>query len=90
MIHNDEPCNMKWQSLLKTFHAIDPNSKDAKEQWEKLKETAKNDAVMTPRQKEGIADRCQNAINGEYGKTKTADNYGHGKVIPATNGQAKH
>jgi len=67
MIHNDEPCNIKWQTLLSVFHGIDQEAYDAKEKLEQLIEVVKNDVLMTPRQKEGIVARCQNAINGEYG-----------------------
>src|SRR5690349_2664394 len=77
--------------LLKEFHKIwDEGPKDF-EKFEALKEKAKL-TPLTPRQTEGIVDRCKNVIRGNYGKTKTADHYGHSKpekAIPASNGKPK-
>lgn len=61
----------EWRSMLKIFHNIKPKDPKAKEKYMELKELAKNSARLTPRQHEGINDRCDNAINETYGKTKT-------------------
>lgn len=77
--------------LLKEFNGLWENSPKDMEKFESLKQKAKLTS-LTPRQTEGIVDRCNNVIKGGYGKSKTPEHYGHGKpekVIPATNGKAK-
>lgn len=75
----DEDYNKNYRSLLAEFHAIEIDSKGAKEKWEALKEKAKGVNPLSARQLAGIIERCNNAINGEYGNTKTAEHFGHGK-----------
>jgi len=64
----DEVCNPNFDSLLKVFHAINLDGKDAKEKCSQLKEFAKT-KTLTDRQYEGIIDRCNNVINDTYGST---------------------
>lgn len=59
----EEPCNLKWQDLLKRFKKINRNDKGAKEKYQELIEVSKQDIDMTPRQKEGIAARCEYQIH---------------------------
>lgn len=58
----EEPCNLKWQELLKKFKVINRNDKDAKERYAELKELVDLDVVMTARQKSGLTDRCNYQI----------------------------
>ena len=68
---NDQQCNDNWDSFLKIFHKIEnERPKDYKEQLEQLKITAQNTIQLTIRQREGIIDRCNNVIKGDYGNTK--------------------
>jgi len=54
----------EWRSLLSMFHTIkDSNSK---EKYDSLKELAMNSNFLTPAQRSGIIDRCDNCINGTY------------------------
>lgn len=64
----DEICNPNWETMLKMFHNINPESKDAKERFTQVKILSQS-KVMTERQHEGIIDRCNNQINGTYGST---------------------
>lgn len=59
----EEPCNLKWQDLLKIFKGINRYDEGAKESYQQLIELAKQDTDMTPRQKEGIAARCEYQIH---------------------------
>jgi hypothetical protein len=88
----EEKCNQKWNALLKIFHGIKMDSPDSKEKYSQLKDLVKLDVDMTPRQKDGITERCDNAINGTYGNTKTSDNLGHMVIATITKGQenSKH
>lgn len=54
----EEPCNLKWQSLLKSFKGINRKDSGAKEKYNQLIEVAKLDNVMTMAQKSGITGRC--------------------------------
>lgn len=58
----EEPCNLKWQFLLKVFKSISRNQSDAKEKYQQLIEVAKKDNAMTPRQSAGIVERCMYQI----------------------------
>lgn len=71
---SNKEMNDNWDALLKMFHSvIEKNPSDYKEQLDSIKEMAKI-KPMTPRQVEGITDRCDYAIKGEYGNTKTMEN----------------
>lgn len=75
----DEMRNAKWDSMLNVFKAIikdEPEPDSVKEKLLVLAESAKNTQILTPRQAEGIYDRCHNYINGEYGNTKKSENLG--------------
>ena len=58
----EEPCNLKWQALIKLFKGISRFQDGAKEEYEQLIEMAKLDKVLTPRQVAGIVDRCKYQI----------------------------
>ena len=76
-------CNDNWDLLLGMFKVIyESNPSDAKSQYEALKELAKT-KTLSQRQADGIMARCDNAMKGEYGNTKTAANFGHGSVAPS-------
>ena len=60
----------KWKELLNSFHEIiknDPSVTKVKEDLRALQLKAKN-SHMTARQCAGIFDRCENYLNGSYGK----------------------
>lgn len=59
----EEPCNLKWQALIKMFKEINRFDKAAKESYQELIELAKQDTDMTPRQTEGIVARCAYQIH---------------------------
>lgn len=65
----DAEYNSNWDAMLKMFHQL-VNQKAIKDEYEALKGLAKNTIALTPRQREGIIERCNNVINGEYGHTK--------------------
>lgn len=61
----------EWKSMLDLFHSLTeskPEVSKVQSALESLAEKAKLSNILTPRQKEGIADRCRNYINGTYGK----------------------
>jgi hypothetical protein len=71
-----------WGTLLNIFHGLIENTPEPKKIEGKLlalKEDAKNAADLTPKQREGIMDRVNNYLKGEYGNTKTAENLGQSK-----------
>lgn len=77
----DEMRNAKWDSMLKVFHGIvkdSPEPDSVKDKLISLAESAKNTHILTPRQAEGIHDRCHNYIKGEYGNTKKTENLNRG------------
>lgn len=66
----DAEINAKWVSMLNMFNKIiddKPAVDKVKDKLIQLQELAKN-SILTPRQQEGIYERCQNYINGSYGK----------------------
>lgn len=74
---SDEEINTKWRQMLRAFEKIiggSPKVEDVKDDLCALKEAAKN-TILTPRQAEGIVARCNNYLNGEYGKTKKPEHY---------------
>lgn len=83
---SDQEFNTNWDSMLKMFHGLVAAKADG-EEYEALISLAKNTVALTPRQREGIVDRCKNAINGTYGKTKTEENYAHGAQGFSENGK---
>ena len=78
----DEIINAKWQSMLRVFKTLikdDPKPEKIKDQLEELKAAARS-SIMTQRQIEGIVDRCDNYMKGEYGSTKTEENLAYGRA----------
>jgi hypothetical protein len=66
--------NGNWAVLLGEFHALvqdAPNANKIKEQLLALNEKAKLANDLTFRQIDGIRDRINNYLNGDYGKTKS-------------------
>lgn len=62
----DKVVNSNWDILIGMFNEIiKTNPTDKKERCEKLKELARA-KQLTPRQMEGIIDRCNNVINGSF------------------------
>lgn len=51
-----------------------------KPEWEALIEETKTREPLTGRQREAIVARCNNQLNGTYGKTKKDGNFGHTKI----------
>lgn len=78
----DHTGNNKFRALLDIFHSIIegmPPAEDIKDKLLGLKEMAKQAGEINSRQQEAILARCDNYMIGQYGNTKTADNYGHVK-----------
>lgn len=74
----DEMRNSKWDSMLKVFKKIidgNPKPESVKEDLMALSESAKNTGVLTPRQAEGIVDRCSNYLKGNWGVDAIKDAY---------------
>lgn len=65
-MQNDNEIIKEWQMMLKMFKDIDHTKSDSKSEYEELKELAQLSGLLTPRQKEGIYARCNNAIGGTY------------------------
>jgi hypothetical protein len=60
----DQECNNNWDSLLRVFHKIIESSiNKRKAQYESLRDKAQNMSPLTPRQREGIIDRCDYQIS---------------------------
>lgn len=67
----DEMCIAEWRTMLATFKGIidgNPPASKVKAELQELMDTAKINARLTARQQEGIFERCQNYLNGTYGK----------------------
>lgn len=67
----DEQCIATWRAMLNLFHNLiegNPKSGSIKTDLEELKEEAKNNAFLTGAQRAGIIDRCENYLNGSYGR----------------------
>jgi hypothetical protein len=67
----DEMIITEWRSMLSIFKEIikdNPPVSKVKEDLEELAESAKLSARLTPKQRDGIYERCQSYINGTYGK----------------------
>jgi hypothetical protein len=65
--------NGKWAELLGEFQLIikdEPKPEKIREQLLALIEKAKLDNTLSFRQVDGIRDRVNNYLNGDYGKTK--------------------
>lgn len=81
MINNkeeqDKLCIDAWVSLINEFKAV-PSS-HTKSQLGKLRERVKANLHLTYRQMDALIARCDNLMNGDYGNTKTEDNYNHSK-----------
>lgn len=67
----DEMVIVEWRTMLDTFKDItkgNPPLKDVIEPLTALQEKAQNSVILTGRQREGVYERCQNYLNGTYGK----------------------
>jgi hypothetical protein len=67
----DDMVISEWKSMLNVFHttiAGNPPAENIKEELMALQDAAKQSVLLTPRQVGGIYERCQNYINGTYGK----------------------
>lgn len=85
-----DPLSLKFSSFLEVFHSIiekNPDPSKVKKELADLKEMAKNTPELNARQTEAILARCDNYLSGEYGNTKVAGNFGHGKA--SSNGVGK-
>ena len=74
----DELCIAKWNSMLEMFKKIiekDPAPEKVKDKLLELKKAAINTHHLTERQKEGILARCDNYLNGTYGKDEKKKDY---------------
>lgn len=74
---DDTECIAEWRKLLKVFKMItdpNPDPESVREPLEKLKESAKTSPHLTYHQVSGITERCNNYLNGTYGRTKTTEN----------------
>lgn len=61
----------EWRSMIQMFKDIVkdmPKIEDVKDDLTELMELSKNSARLTPKQREGIHERCANYLNGTYGK----------------------
>jgi len=77
---DDTQCIAEWRKLLAVFKMIikdSPEPETVKDQLWKLKEAAKASAHLMFHQVTAITARCDNYMNGEYGNTKTSENFGH-------------
>lgn len=63
-----------WDKLLREFNSLWNDSPKDHAKFEALKTKAKLTS-LTPRQMEGIIDRCNNVISGKYGNTKNPEIY---------------
>lgn len=74
----DAETNAKWVSMLKMFHKIidgNPAVEKVKDKLIELQGLCQN-SILTPLQSNGIYERCQNYINGTYGR-----NLSHAKTV---------
>lgn len=74
---DDTECLAEWNGLLGLFHKAQ-RSNDKKALLS-IKSEAANNKLLTYRQSDGISARCDNALNGTYGNTKTASQLNVGK-----------
>lgn len=74
LVVTEDMCISKWRKLLSVFHQLVKDDA-AHSEFISLKEMAKGSHELTPRQVEGISERCDNYINGEYGNTKKPEHY---------------
>lgn len=75
---SDEQYIAKWKSLLEMLFKIiekDPAPEKVKDKLLELKEVAANSNHLTERQKNGIMSRCDNYINGTFGKDSKKSDY---------------
>lgn len=66
-----------FDSFLREFNGLVDNTPTVgtiRSKLENLKERAQNEKTMTFRQTDAILARCDNYLNGTYGKTKTDKN----------------
>lgn len=74
---DEEKCLAEWQGLIKQFHTIidnEPPPEKVKDKLLELKTKATNNPNLTGRQTEALISRCNNYIEGVWGKSKTAEN----------------
>jgi pyruvate/oxaloacetate carboxyltransferase len=70
----DDECIPKWKELLRKFHSLiqgEPAAETIVTELCELKEEAKKSNVLTGHQISAIIARCDNYLNGTYGRTKT-------------------
>jgi hypothetical protein len=74
------PCAFSYMLMdFKEMIENDPPAEKIAEKLFKLKEDAKINPELNLRQREAIISRCDNYLNGTYGKTKTEENLSHSK-----------
>jgi hypothetical protein len=69
----DELIFAEWRMMLKMFKDLvepSPPVEEVRAQLKALQAMAKLSKLLTPRQVEGIYDRCENYLKGDYGVTK--------------------
>lgn len=69
--YKDDVCIPKWRSLVGRFNKLvesDPKPESIMRELVALKEEATHSGAMTPPQVSGIIARCDNYINGNYGR----------------------
>jgi len=67
----DEMVIAEWRTMLASFNDIiedRPPIEKVRAELEELMEMCKISARLTPRQREGIYDRCKSYLDGTYGK----------------------
>lgn len=68
---NEQLVIAEWRSMIDTFKSLidkTPPVKDVLEPLTALQEKAQNSSILTGRQRQAIYDRCQNYLDGTYGK----------------------
>jgi hypothetical protein len=66
--------------MLKAFNELvesNPTISKVKDELNGMKEAAIASDELNARQKDAIVDRCNHYLNGTYGNTKKAENFGH-------------
>jgi hypothetical protein len=61
----------EWRSMISTFKDLikdNPKPEAIREELNELSEEAKNTIYLTPNQRSGIVERCNNYLNGTFGK----------------------
>jgi hypothetical protein len=72
-IIDDTECIQEWRTLVGEFNKLTENSpqiEKVRENLVALQNKAKNNALLTHRQVDGVFSRCENYLNGTYGRSK--------------------